>query len=283
MSFPNMSDMAAALPTTSQWTRTPTPIGPQSQPTNLEEFVEAYARWQHTYALSPALAGPPPNMPMMPIQQPSPRSTAQFAIPRSTPTPSSGSSSPSRYTPTPPTVRIPTSPLRRQRTTLIQPIRPLTTPATPAPASAIAHQVPIPTSNGKIGKSIAAKPEMFDGSKEKFLQWWRTMVFYLMGFENAPNDVQQIMIVLSYMRGDNAAGRFADLYAQGGVPMDISKARAEGKCFRCGDPWPCAKHFKPRARQIRSFQYRGVNIEYTTAEELEAAITKAEKDFPNGQ
>ena len=40
------------------------------------------------------------------------------------------------------------------------------------------------------------------------------MVFYLMGFETEPNDVQQIMIVLSYMRGDNAAGRFADLYAQ---------------------------------------------------------------------
>ena len=65
--------------------------------------------------------------------------------------------------------------------------------------------------------------------------------------------------------------------------MDISKARAEGKCFRCGEPWPCPKHFKPRARQIRSFQYREVNIEYTTAEELEAAITKAEKDFPKGQ
>ena len=450
MSFPNMSDMAAALPTTSQWTRTPTPVGPQPQPTNLEEFVEAYTRWQHTYAISPAMAGPPPGMPMMPtIQHPSPRSTAQFAIPRSTPTPSSGSSSPSRYTPTPPTVRIPTSPLRRQRTTLIQPTRPLTTPA---PVSAITQQVPIPSPNRKIGKSIAAKPEMFDGSKDKFLQWWRTMVFYLMGFETEPSDVQQIMIVLSYMRGDNAAGRFTDLYAQeqrlghqsfkkfaesleetflpkemkreaerklmvlkqgqkdtvsdffvrmkhltieagydttaqarlliritrdgvhneiveyversnpnlfeteslakwekaltraeailteiadrkrrggnqnftrnwfgnrqtdktttastsnttqsapkapeihpnqvgtfgaqGGVPMDISKARAEGKCFRCRDPWPCTKHFKPRARQIRSFQYRGVNIEYTTAEELEAAITKAEKDFPKGQ
>ena len=36
--------------------------------------------------------------------------------------------------------------------------------------------------------------------------------------------------------------------AQGGVPMDISKARAEGKCFCCGEPWPCPKHFKPRTR-----------------------------------
>ena len=40
------------------------------------------------------------------------------------------------------------------------------------------------------------------------------MVFYLMGFETEPNDIQQIMIVLSYMRGDNTTGRFADLYAQ---------------------------------------------------------------------
>ena len=73
MSFPNMSDMAAALPTTSQWTWTPMPVGPQPQPTNLEEFVEAYARWQHTYAISPAMAGSPPAMPMMPtIQHPSP-------------------------------------------------------------------------------------------------------------------------------------------------------------------------------------------------------------------
>ena len=78
----------------------------------------------------------------------------------------------------------------------------------------------------------------------------------------------------------NQVGTFS---AQGGVPMDISKACAQGKCFKCGEPWVCKEHFKPRARQVRSFQYRGVNIEYTMVEELEAAITKAEKDFPNGQ
>ena len=105
MSFPTMSDMAAALPTTSQWTWTPTPIGPQPQPTNMEEFIDAYAQWQHMYAISPAMAGSPATMPN--IQQPTP----QFMIPRSTPTPSSSSSSPSQYTPTPPTVQIPTSPL----------------------------------------------------------------------------------------------------------------------------------------------------------------------------
>ena len=42
----------------------------------------------------------------------------------------------------------------------------------------------------------------------------------------------------------NQVGTFG---AQGGVPMDISKARAEGKCFCCREPWPCPKHFKPRA------------------------------------
>ena len=39
--------------------------------------------------------------------------------------------------------------------------------------------------------------------------------------------------------GPNQPGTFG---AQGGVPMDISKARAEGKCVRCGKPWLCAKH-----------------------------------------
>jgi hypothetical protein len=68
-----------------------------------------------------------------------------------------------------------------------------------------------------------------------------------------------------------------------GVPMDISKARAEGKCFKCGQPWPCKEHFKPCASQIRSFQYQGQNIQNTTAEELETAITKAEKGFAEGQ
>ena len=55
---------------------------------------------------------------------------------------------------------------------------------------------------------------MYDRNKEKFLQWWRTLLFYLMGFENTPTDEQKIMIAISYMRGDNMAGRFTDLYAQ---------------------------------------------------------------------
>ena len=42
--------------------------------------------------------------------------------------------------------------------------------------------------------------------------------------------------------GPNQAGTFG---AQGGIPMDISKARAEGKCARCGKLWPCAEHMQP--------------------------------------
>ena len=42
--------------------------------------------------------------------------------------------------------------------------------------------------------------------------------------------------------GPNQAGMFG---AQGGIPMDISKAHAEGKCARCSKPWPCAEHMRP--------------------------------------
>ena len=37
----------------------------------------------------------------------------------------------------------------------------------------------------------------------------------------------------------NQPGTFG---AQGGVPMDISKAHAKGKCAQCGKLWPCAEH-----------------------------------------
>ena len=42
--------------------------------------------------------------------------------------------------------------------------------------------------------------------------------------------------------GPNQAGTFG---TQGGIPMDILKARAEGKCARCGKLWPCAEHMRP--------------------------------------
>ena len=72
-------------------------------------------------------------------------------------------------------------------------------------------------------------------------------------------------------------------WAQGGVPMDISKACTEGKCFKCRKPWPCQEHFKPHAWQVRNFQYWGQKIEYTMVEKLEMAITQAKQDFPKGE
>ena len=153
MSFPSMSKMAATLPSTSTpspWTHTPTPqgtgIGPQPQLTTMEEFVIAYTDWQPYYAISPSLAGTPPTIPT--ICQPAPQST----VPQSAPTPSSALSSA-----TPPTIWIPTSPMRHAWQAQ---------PSFFRPALAAISQVPIPTSTGKIGKSITAKPEIYNGTKE---------------------------------------------------------------------------------------------------------------------
>ena len=201
MSFSTMAELAAALPSTSSpspWTCAPTlqtsGIGLRPQPSTMEEFVMAYAEWQRYYAIDTNIAGVPPTIPT--ISQ----STPQFSIHQSAPTPSSPSSS----TSTPPTIKIPASLMRRGQQQQ---------PSFFRPARASTSQVPIPTLTGKIGKLIAAKPEMYNGTKEKFNQWWRTMTFYLLGFESPPSDFQKMMIVISYMRGGNAAGRFVDLYA----------------------------------------------------------------------
>ena len=76
--------------------------------------------------------------------------------------------------------------------------------------------------------------------------------------------------------GLNQAGTFG---AQGGIPMDISKACAEGKCARCGKPWPCAEHMRPR--RIREMTFRGHQIRYTNSDELATEIQRIEKDFPS--
>ena len=68
--------------------------------------------------------------------------------------------------------------------------------------------------------------------------------------------------------------------------MDISKARAEGKCFKCDQPWPCKEHFKPCQCQARTMVFQGVTIEYTNADGLATAISKIENEksgFPAGQ
>jgi hypothetical protein len=59
-----------------------------------------------------------------------------------------------------------------------------------------------------------------------------------------------------------------------GIPMDIGKARAEGLCFKCGKPWPCTEHMKPRPNRMRMLNFKGVNICYQNDEEL-AGMMKA--------
>ena len=76
--------------------------------------------------------------------------------------------------------------------------------------------------------------------------------------------------------GLNQAGMFS---AQGGIPMDISKARAEGNCARCGKLWPCAEHMQPR--RIHEMTFRSHQIRYTNSDELAAEIQRIKKDFPS--
>ena len=66
-----------------------------------------------------------------------------------------------------------------------------------------------------------------------------------------------------------------------GALMDISKARAEGKCAKCSKPWPCKDHI--RKHVIHQMTFRNQQISYTTAEELAAEISRIEKDFPIGE
>ena len=68
-----------------------------------------------------------------------------------------------------------------------------------------------PSPSPKLGKSLAAKPDSYDGNKTQFVQWRRTVNLYLSSFEMDLTDWQKMLIILSYMKGDNAAGRFADL------------------------------------------------------------------------
>ena len=63
--------------------------------------------------------------------------------------------------------------------------------------------------------------------------------------------------------------------------MDISKARAEGRCAKCSKPWPCKDHM--RKWVICQMTSRNQQISYTTAEELVAEINHIEKDFPVGE
>ena len=91
------------------------------------------------------------------------------------------------------------------------PSRPLPTPPSVHGGLSRSAARGFPSPSPKLGKSLASKPDPYDGNKARFVQWWRTVTLYLSGFESEPTDRQKMLIILSYMKGDNAAGRFADL------------------------------------------------------------------------
>ena len=66
----------------------------------------------------------------------------------------------------------------------------------------------------RLGKSITAKPDVFTGNKTKFHDWMQGIKWYLMGFDDMLSNRQSILITLSYMKGNNAAGRYANLFAE---------------------------------------------------------------------
>ena len=57
-----------------------------------------------------------------------------------------------------------------------------------------------------------AKPDEFNGDKSKFIQWICAVRLFIAGFEREPSSYQQILLILSYMKGDNAAGQYANLF-----------------------------------------------------------------------
>ena len=106
------------------------------------------------------------------------------------------------------------TPIMRGAPTLTQwpsPSHPLPTPPSIHGGLSRSAARGFPNPSPKLGKSLASKPDPYDRNKACFVQWWRTINLYLSGFESEPTDRQKMLIILSYMKGDNTAGRFADL------------------------------------------------------------------------
>ena len=86
----------------------------------------------------------------------------------------------------------------------------------------------------------------------------------------------------------NPTPNTAGVFPGQGAPMDISKARAEGKCFRCGKAWPCQEHFHLRVVPQKTMTFRNRQITYTNNDDLAAKIAEVEKErekekgFPTG-
>ena len=64
----------------------------------------------------------------------------------------------------------------------------------------------------RFGKVNHGETRQVQRDKLKFIQWIHTVRLYIAGFEREPSSYQQILLILSYMNGDNAAGRYADLF-----------------------------------------------------------------------
>ena len=119
--------------------------------------------------------------------------------------------SPTSHPPPPPDLENVTPVMRGVPMQRPLPSRPLPTPPSIHSGLSWSAARGFPTPFPKLGKSLAAKPDLYDGNKTRFVQWWRTVNLYLSGFKTEPTDQQKMLIILSYMKGDNAAGRFADL------------------------------------------------------------------------
>ena len=63
-----------------------------------------------------------------------------------------------------------------------------------------------------------------------------------------------------------------------GIPMDINKAHAEGKCAKCSGAWLCATHSRPHCDAC-FVKFKGAHIFYQNAEGLQEAIQLIEKGF----
>jgi len=177
--FPEMSPESSLMPTQSP----PSPIDFTMGPIHMaDDFAQTHLNW-YTHSLHNAsAAGPPPILFIVQENFPSPHQTSiTIHTPASpcSPIPQAG------FMPRTPQVNLPSWP---QSPGLFAP-NPLVQP------------------NIWIGKSIASKPDLYDGDRTKYILWWCTVELYLTGFEKEPSDHQKVLIVLSYMKGQNAAGR----------------------------------------------------------------------------
>ena len=219
MSFPPMADLQAALEnipfaSSSQpacstfalfnnWTPITHMPAPQSpiihsiDPTQYNEFAITYNNWQCLVdEVGVKATGLPPMMKTVPPQQTSSVPIEVWLPPHASfcfsPMRNGLLSIPSSYVPLPASLWRPS----QLHTNIPSTVATLATPMK------------------GLGKSSSAKPNRFNGDKLKYVQWSRQIAVYFVGFNSEPNNAQKILMTLSYIKGNNAARWFADLYIQ---------------------------------------------------------------------